>query len=87
MVDVYYISFPLDSYKRKSVVGAAYVLEILQVVLSTRDAFRVYSLGWGNPLTLDEVGFYWFSIPMLTGMSKWRFHRRYRRSCSNIPCA
>ncbi|KAH8102927.1 hypothetical protein BXZ70DRAFT_1057387 [Cristinia sonorae] len=65
---VYYIAFPRDSGYLKSVVGFTFVIELLQTVLATRDAFRQYGTGWGNLLQLNDVGWLWFTIPILDGI-------------------
>ncbi|KAJ3475198.1 hypothetical protein NLI96_g11994 [Meripilus lineatus] len=49
----------------KYIVSVAYVLELLQVVLSTRDAFRTLGSHWGNMVELDKVGWQWFSVVFL----------------------
>ena len=56
--------------KLKSVVAVAFLLEILQLVLSTHDAFRVYAGGFGNPAQLDDIGLTWLCIPILDAISK-----------------
>ncbi len=40
-------------------------LETVQLVLSTRDAFVNLASGWGNMEALDDVGWQWFSLPIL----------------------
>ncbi|KAH8078748.1 hypothetical protein BXZ70DRAFT_658967 [Cristinia sonorae] len=67
-VYIYYISFPKDHWRLKSVVSLAYTLEIIQIILSTHDAFRVYGSGWGNLEELDSIGLVWISIPILDSM-------------------
>jgi len=67
-VYIYYVAFPRDKYKFKVVVGLAYMLEIVQVVLSTHDVVRQLAAGWGNLSMLIPIGFYWFSIPILSGI-------------------
>lgn len=47
-----------------------YIIELLQTVLSTRDAFRNFGTGWGNMIDLDAVGWLWFSVPVLGSVSK-----------------
>ena len=54
----------------KAIVATTYTLEVLQVVRSTRDAFRNFGTGWGNMADLDTVGWLWFSVPVMTGISK-----------------
>ncbi|KAH8088900.1 hypothetical protein BXZ70DRAFT_498790 [Cristinia sonorae] len=67
-VYIYYISFPKDHWRLKGVVFFAYILEIIQIILSTHDAFRVYGSGWGNPQELDAIGLVWVSIPILDSL-------------------
>ncbi|KAI0689383.1 hypothetical protein BC835DRAFT_1439531 [Cytidiella melzeri] len=64
-VYVYYLSFPKDKTLPKAIVTTCYILELLQTVLSTRDAFRNFATGWGNMEDLDRVGWLWFSVPVM----------------------
>ncbi|KAH8088920.1 hypothetical protein BXZ70DRAFT_954760 [Cristinia sonorae] len=64
---IYYIAFPKDNYKPKLFVGLAYILEIIQVVVSTCEAVRVFGNGWGNPVELSDPGLLWLNIVILTG--------------------
>ena len=70
-LDVYYISFPKDKRLPKLIVSSCYILELLQTVLSTRDAFRNFGTGWGNMEDLDTVGWLWFSVPVLGSVSEY----------------
>lgn len=54
-----------------------YTLELLQTVLSTRDAFRVFGTGWGDLNGLDGVGWLWFSVPVLVSLSKSEISARH----------
>ena len=45
-------------------------LETLQLVLSTRDAFINLASGWGNVDALDDVGWQWFSLPIIMVVRK-----------------
>ncbi|KAH8105087.1 hypothetical protein BXZ70DRAFT_1004623 [Cristinia sonorae] len=65
---IYYISFPKDHWRVKAVVALAYILEVVQTILSTHDAFRIFGIGWGNLEELDAVGLFWISIPILDSM-------------------
>lgn len=47
-----------------------YVLELVQLVLATHDAFRIYATGWGRTQVLDDTGLIWLTIPILDGSSK-----------------
>lgn len=69
-LDIYYLAFPNDRLGQKAVVAFTYTVELLQTVLSTRDAFRNFGTGWGNMNDLDAVGWLWFSVPVLGSISK-----------------
>lgn len=71
ILDVYYLAFPNDRKLPKAVVGFTYTIELLQTILSTRDAFRNFGTGWGNMNELDAVGWLWFSVPVLGSISKF----------------
>ncbi|EEB92587.1 hypothetical protein MPER_08881, partial [Moniliophthora perniciosa FA553] len=61
-------SFRNDRQIRKAIVATTYVLELLQTVLATKDAFEYFGFGFGNMEALDQVGLIWFSIPVMTGI-------------------
>lgn len=75
--DVYYLAFPKDAMIPKTAVAFTYTLELLQTVLSTRDAFRNFGTVWGNMNDLDAVGWLWFSVPVLGSISKSNNHSYY----------
>ncbi|KAF8918109.1 hypothetical protein CPB85DRAFT_112786 [Mucidula mucida] len=62
---IYYLAFPRDRWLAKSIVASVYSLELIQTVLATRDAFRNFGTGWGDMTDLNEVGFLWFSVPVM----------------------
>ncbi|KAK7689666.1 hypothetical protein QCA50_007461 [Cerrena zonata] len=62
---IYYLAFPYDRLLPKCIVGFTFVIELLQTVLATKDAFRNFGTGWGNMADLDAVGLLWFSVPVL----------------------
>jgi len=55
----YYLSFPKDPLKHKLIVAFTYTLEVLQLIISTHDAFRALGRGWGNMIELDKDGLLW----------------------------
>ncbi|THH31585.1 hypothetical protein EUX98_g2623 [Antrodiella citrinella] len=67
-VYIYYLSFPNDRRLSKGIVLFTYIIEVLQTVLATRDAFRNFATGWGNMIELNAVGWLWFSVPVLGSM-------------------
>ncbi|TFK32051.1 hypothetical protein BDQ12DRAFT_635431, partial [Crucibulum laeve] len=62
---IYYLSFPNDRKLPQVLVVVVFTIELLQTVLSTRDAFRNFGTGWGNFADLNEIGWLWFSVPVL----------------------
>lgn len=53
----------------KAVVVTVALLETIQLVLATRDAFRVFGSGWGNLSQWDVIGWQWFSVPAFVVIS------------------
>jgi len=67
-VYIYYLGFPKDRLLPKCLVVFAYILELVQIVLATRDAFRTFGPGWGDMEVLDQVAWIWFSIPVMSSI-------------------
>ena len=57
----------------KAVVSGIFILEVVQVILTSHDAFRMFATGWGDPLQLDNVGLLWFSVPIMNALSEHLF--------------
>lgn len=68
--DLYYIAFPYDSWRLKGTVTIAYILELIHLASSTRDAFRVFVNGWGDPQQLMTIGFYWLNSVVMVALSE-----------------
>ncbi|TCD60454.1 hypothetical protein EIP91_010048 [Steccherinum ochraceum] len=62
---IYYLAFPKDRRSIKHLVAFMFVIELVQTVMCTRDAFREFGSGWGDLDELDDVGWLWFSIPFI----------------------
>ncbi len=75
--DIYYIAFPNDRPLPKFIVWFLFIVELLQTILVTRDAFNNFGLQYGNVPALDGVGFIWFSVPVVTALGT------YGVSCSD----
>ncbi|TCD64979.1 hypothetical protein EIP91_003392 [Steccherinum ochraceum] len=67
----YYIGFPNDPYKIKCMVYYVYTLEVIQLVTSTYDAYRLLANGWGQVEALEDIGLIWFCVPVMDGISEW----------------
>jgi len=64
-VYLYFLAFPKDQRVNKLVVVFVIIAETLQTFGDTRNTIRTFGAGWGNPAMLDEVGWAWFSVPVL----------------------
>ncbi|KAJ7460844.1 hypothetical protein B0H11DRAFT_2241835 [Mycena galericulata] len=64
-VYLYFLAFPKDRRTSKFLVAFIVVAEILQTLGDSRDTMRIFGAGWGNDPLLDEVGWAWFSVPIL----------------------
>ncbi|KAF7349359.1 hypothetical protein MSAN_01725700 [Mycena sanguinolenta] len=62
---IYYLAFPNDRRSSKIVVAFVAVAEILQTLANSRDSIRMFGAGWGNPQILEDIGWAWFSVPIL----------------------
>ncbi|KJA25579.1 hypothetical protein HYPSUDRAFT_37627 [Hypholoma sublateritium FD-334 SS-4] len=67
-VCLYYAAFPKDPRLAKLTVLLALVLETAQTTMFTHDLFKGLTLGYENPLLVNEVDTVWFSVPLLTGL-------------------
>ncbi|KAJ6528754.1 hypothetical protein DFH09DRAFT_1412688, partial [Mycena vulgaris] len=65
---LYYQAFPNDRWPTKCLVYTVYTIELVQTILLTHDAFIMFGYGFGNPSALVEVGFYWLTIPVMSGL-------------------
>ncbi|KAF8128803.1 hypothetical protein K438DRAFT_1888211 [Mycena galopus ATCC 62051] len=64
-VYLYFLAFPKDHRSFKSVVLFIFLAEILQTLGDSRDTVVAFGSGWGNPNSLDKVGWVWFSVPII----------------------
>jgi len=67
-VYIYYVAFPRDNIKLKVVVGLRMYLKYSSSFCPHAMSFESLPLGWGNPVELGPVGFYWLSLPIMTAL-------------------
>ena len=69
-LDNYYLAFSKDPPRVKILVYAVYAAELVQTILFSQMAFKEFAAGFGSFEALDEVGNFWFAVPILssTGM-------------------
>ncbi|KAJ7460854.1 hypothetical protein B0H11DRAFT_154303 [Mycena galericulata] len=64
-VYIYFLAFPKDRNISKCLVAFVVVAEILQTLGDSHDTLRVFGSGWGDYEILNEVGWSFFSVPIL----------------------
>lgn len=89
---IYFLAFPGDRTFTKVLVVFVLVLEILETLSNTHDTIRMFGTDWGNMAVLDEVGWAWFSVPIIGSISAQSSYRLAKYSliefinrCSGRP--
>lgn len=54
--------------KAKCLVYGIYLIEIVQTILVTHDAFNAYASGFGNLQALGSAQLEWLAVPILSGI-------------------
>ncbi|KAK0483092.1 hypothetical protein EDD18DRAFT_1362064 [Armillaria luteobubalina] len=64
-----YLAFPKDRKFTKYLVYGIYILELVQTILVTHDAFTVFGYGFGNLDAHTDVHSNWLVIPIMGGIA------------------
>ncbi|KAJ7494410.1 hypothetical protein B0H11DRAFT_2227826 [Mycena galericulata] len=62
---IYFLAFPQDSRWSKLLVVTVLVLEVIETLSNAQDMVHIFGVGWGNMEVLDDVGWAWFSVPVV----------------------
>ncbi|KAK0483082.1 hypothetical protein EDD18DRAFT_1112220 [Armillaria luteobubalina] len=65
---LYYLAFPKDRKFTKYLVYGIYIIEFVQMILVTHDAFAVFGYSFGDWEALISEH-YWFIIPIMIGIT------------------
>ncbi|TCD61565.1 hypothetical protein EIP91_008256, partial [Steccherinum ochraceum] len=65
---IYFLAFRKDNRYAKGLVCLVFILELVQVILTTRDGWQIFASGWGDYQNADDVRLTWFSIPIMSGI-------------------
>ncbi|KAJ8091684.1 hypothetical protein PM082_020919 [Marasmius tenuissimus] len=65
---MYYSAFPNDALKFQALVYGVYLVETVQTILVTHDAFQTFAFGYGNIFSLNSVQLIWFHACVLPGL-------------------
>ncbi|EKM52244.1 uncharacterized protein PHACADRAFT_148765 [Phanerochaete carnosa HHB-10118-sp] len=81
-VYLYHIAFPRDRWTMKTLVYGVYLVEMVQTILVTHDAFGEYARGFGNLKALNAEGLHWIAVPVFSGIvsATVQMHYAYRIS-------
>ncbi|KAL0575670.1 hypothetical protein V5O48_006302 [Marasmius crinis-equi] len=65
---IYYTAFPKDKLYFRSLVYTVFVLDSIQTIMITYDAFQTFAYGFGDMNKLGRVGLFWFDLCFLDGI-------------------
>ncbi|KAL0571030.1 hypothetical protein V5O48_010927 [Marasmius crinis-equi] len=60
--------FPNEQWRLKSLVYGLYIVEAVQTVMITSDAFEKFVYGFGNFSGLDQLNLLWFDVVIMDGV-------------------
>ncbi|PBK99130.1 hypothetical protein ARMGADRAFT_1074026 [Armillaria gallica] len=63
-IHFYYLNYSSDRPVIRGLVAFAFVLEFVQTILVTHDAFITFCSQWGTPSALLRVGYIWLTLPI-----------------------
>ncbi|KAK0214042.1 hypothetical protein IW262DRAFT_1322193, partial [Armillaria fumosa] len=65
---LYYLAFPNDKKFTKHLVYGIYIIEFVQTMLFTHDAFAVFGYGFGDIKALTGMHFNWLTVPIMSAV-------------------
>ncbi|KAJ7912728.1 hypothetical protein B0H13DRAFT_1712901 [Mycena leptocephala] len=65
---LYYQAFPSDRWFTKGLVYTVYSIQVVQIVMTTIDAFKIFGYGFDDVSALTKVNLSWFSVPVIIGL-------------------
>ncbi|KAK0226623.1 hypothetical protein IW262DRAFT_1492017 [Armillaria fumosa] len=66
---LYYLAFPNDRKFTKCLVYGVYIIEFVQTMIFTHDAFATFGYGFGDIEALTGMYFNWFTVPIMSAVS------------------
>ncbi|KAK0459352.1 uncharacterized protein EV420DRAFT_1642317 [Desarmillaria tabescens] len=66
---LYYLAFPNDRQFTKYLVYGIYIIEFIQMVLVTHDAFAMFGYGFGDIQALTDMHFDWLAVPIISAVA------------------
>ncbi|KAK0468773.1 hypothetical protein IW261DRAFT_1372803 [Armillaria novae-zelandiae] len=65
---LYYLAFPKDRKFIKYLVYGIYIIEFVETILFTHDAFAKFGYGFGDIEALIRMDFNWLAVPIMSGV-------------------
>ncbi|ESK91210.1 hypothetical protein Moror_2930 [Moniliophthora roreri MCA 2997] len=65
---IYYTAFPKDPKAFQYLVYGVYLVETMQTVMITYDAFQQFAYGFADPAALDRINLIWFDCCLIDGL-------------------
>ncbi|KAK0468796.1 hypothetical protein IW261DRAFT_1372813, partial [Armillaria novae-zelandiae] len=65
---LYYLAFPNDKQFTKYLVYGIYIVEFVQTILFTYDAFAMFGYGFGDIEALTAMDFNWLTVPIMNAI-------------------
>ncbi len=66
LLDLCYLAFPKDRKFTKCLVYGIYIVEFVQTILFTHDAFAIFGYGFGDIKALTRMYFNWLTVPIMS---------------------
>ncbi|KAK0226572.1 hypothetical protein IW262DRAFT_1480634, partial [Armillaria fumosa] len=74
---LYYLAFPNDKLFIKYLVYGTYIVEFVQTILLSHDAFAMFGYGFGDLGALTDIHFYWLFGPIMSAITACVGHTFY----------
>ncbi|KAK0241073.1 hypothetical protein EDD85DRAFT_388297 [Armillaria nabsnona] len=74
---LYYLAFPNDRNFIKWLVYGIYIVEFVQTMFVTHDAFAMFGYGFGDIEALTEMHFDWLTVPIMSAVAACVGHAFY----------
>ncbi|KAK0486437.1 hypothetical protein IW261DRAFT_797744 [Armillaria novae-zelandiae] len=74
---LYYLAFPKDRKSTKCLVYGMYIVEFVQTMFVTHDAFVIFGYGFGDMEAVTGVHFDWLTIPLMSTIAASAGHTFY----------
>ncbi|KAK0196105.1 hypothetical protein F5146DRAFT_317844 [Armillaria mellea] len=74
---LYYLAFPNDRQFIKYLVYGIYIVEFVQTIFLSHDAFAIFGYGFGNLDALTDIHFYWLIGPIMSAITACVGHAFY----------